>query len=312
MTLNRRIYFSFVAVAIAACASIVYRYLNPSAIFDLYFPFCAARVIRLGLGDPYKMCIVAYGGRIYANYPMTTIVAAMPFEPLGYMGALLLWSLEVGLLTFGILRTGQYWRLLMFATVPFYQAFISLQWSPLLAALMFLPELLPLALIKPHIGLPIILTNLTRRRFIACAAFGLFTFVIDPLWPLKWWEHALTYDGAIPLLTMPVGLMLPLVLLRRNDSRARFTGLMSLVPQRGFYDTFALWTITSSPRELLALSAFNWIGFAIASLIPAWSYPLIFGTCYLPVLAFILRPTAAEWRRRLELRISARHSSVRL
>lgn len=293
--MRRRLYFSTWAFAIALGTQFIYRIIAPrfgfAPVYDLWTPICGAHNLLLGL-DPYNLRCVPDAGRLYPSNPMTTILVSLPFAPLGYLGAMVLWSLGVGLLTYGILRGGEPWRLLLLTSAPFVQAFLFLQWSPLILAVFYLPELLPLALAKVQIGLPIILTHLTRRRVVVCAAFVILTFIVDPWWLFKWLPQARSYDGFIPLLVLPFGLCLPFALFRWQNRSARFLALLSITPQRGFYDALLLWTIPQSPRQMLALSVSSWIGYLAWSLTGQWNlHPLfVVASCYLPVLALQLVP----------------------
>jgi hypothetical protein len=166
---------------------------------DLNPPLCSARQLLLGL-EPYSGCATNYGGLPAAQYPMTTILAFLPVAWLpGSLAAALIWGGINSLLFFAIIRTGKPWRLLVFASGPYAMAFLYHQPSPLIAAVMLLPFLLPVALVKPQTGIPVILTHLTPLRVIGCLAFLALTFIVYPRWPWTWWESARNYDGVIPL-----------------------------------------------------------------------------------------------------------------
>jgi hypothetical protein len=280
----REVVYPIAAAFLALFLSVVYRARVPDAVNDLWFPLCGAYALLNGV-DPYRSACVPVG---YASNPLTTILVVLPFEPLWFLGTMLLWSLGVGLLAYGALKKGGRWPLLIFTSASFWNAFLTLQWSPLLTAITLLPSLLPLALVKPNVGLPTILTNLTPRRILACGAFLLLTFIVDPLWVLKWLPQTAAYDGFIPLLILPLGPLLLLSLIRWRDPRVRFFFLMSLVPQRGFYDALLLWVLPDSPRQLVLLSATSWIGFIGAFSFHLNAPLLVLLTIYFPMLAMIL------------------------
>src|SRR5207244_5572360 len=54
------------------------------------------------------------------------------------------------------------------------------------------------------------------------------------------------------------GPLLALTLLRYRERDARFLFLMAVVPQRWFYDSFILWLIPKSRREIIWTVFFSW------------------------------------------------------
>lgn len=294
MPLRRRLEVSGIAFMVALTVQMTYRVSNLNAINDLYFPICAAQKLMKGILPYDGTCIIFAGGHLYPPNPLTTILVVLPFAPLDYFGGIVMWSLGVAFLVYGILCTGETWRLLMLLSAPFFVSALTLQWSPFITAIYFLPELLPLSLAKPQIAIPVILSKLNHRRFIGLCAFCLLTLLIDPFWPFKWWPQAQTYDGFIPLLVFPLGLFLLMPLLNWRDRSNQFALFMSAVPQRGFYDALLLWTLPATPLQLLALSACSWIGFLAWSLLfgAVWnSHPFfVVASCYLPAVAMLVYP----------------------
>lgn len=279
--------FIFLTIAIGLISCGLSRYWTRSYWPDLNPPLCSARRLVSGL-EPYVNCAtVYYDGNPAAQYPMTTILALVPLAALpGSWPVSVAWGLVNGLLAFGILRTGQPWRFLIFASGPYALAFVYHQPSPLIAAVMLLPSLLPLALIKPQTGLPVILTNLTPRRALACLIFIALTFAVYPRWPLAWWQTARNYDGVIPLLS-PFGFLLFLALLRPRSRESWTLFLFALVPQRSIYDLVPLMLLPRSKIQTGAIVALSWIPVlslflsgagARAALMPVLSI-------YLPILA---------------------------
>ena len=65
------------------------------------------------------------------------------------------------------------------------------------------------------------------------------------------------YDRFIPLLVFP-GPLLALALLRYRDRDAHLFLLMAIMPQRWFYDTFILWLIPKTRRQILWTVFFSW------------------------------------------------------
>jgi hypothetical protein len=274
-------------------ASSLYRFQTTSASADMSWPLCAARAVLVDV-DPYAPpCYVIYDGEWQATMPLTTALVTLPFLPLEGLAASAVFGLSSGLLAYGLLREGQAWRLLLFTSAVYWQAFKWLQWSPLVTAVALLPWLLPLALVKPHIAIPVVLTRLTWRRALACAAFVALTFAIDPTWPWRWLPTTGTYSGYIPLLVLPLGPLLLLALSRWRTEPGRFLFLMAAVPQRASYDQTALWLIPQTAWEMLALSIWSWIALIL------WNSPTSVIAIYLGALALLLyRPLYARFVQR--------------
>lgn len=236
-------------------------------------------------------------------YPLPAGIIALPFVGLApEVAAGLFIGLSAALLAWGVLREGEYWRLLVFASMPFWQAVQVVNWSPLLLALMYTPVLLPLVLAKPHTGLPILLARLTWPRLIACGVFGLISLAILPDWPLQWLADLEAYTGRPAVLLLPLGPLLLLSLLEWRNERVRFFLYCSLVPLRAFYDYILLWYVVGSARQALVLSILSWVVYFGWYLAPGLSAALwVLLGLYLPLLAMVLWPRlqarrAGLWR----------------
>ena len=175
-----------------------------------------------------------------------------------------------------------------------------------MSAILLLPSLLPLALIKPQTGLPIILINLTWRRLLALVMFISLAFIVYPGWPLAWYAQAKNYDGVIPLLALPLGPLMLLALLKWREKDMRFLFLMACVPQRALYDLTPLYLLPKSLRQMLAACFLSWAAFV--PLLAAnyyWGSPprqvfLSLAFVYLPLLAMQFIPTLAAKLNRAE------------
>ncbi|MFN8500284.1 hypothetical protein [Kouleothrix sp.] len=300
MSLRTRIYISL-AIGMAV---LVIRLL-PLARFgnDTAWPHCYAQQLLAG-GDPYgPACryIDPATGQAFPANPLTTAVVLLPLAPLSQAhAAALAAAAGAGLLAFALLRGGQAHRLLVLLSAPALHALWYAQWAVLLLAAALLPALLPLTLVKPHIGLPIALTRLTRRRALACATFGLATLLILPDWPLRWLGQIGGFSGYVPLLTVP-GALLALALLRWRDPDARYLLLCAAVPQRALYDAPILAAALRSRAEVLAWTLATWLYWPLLALLgaaPPWPARLIVLCAYLPLLALLLRRPAMQPRGR--------------
>jgi hypothetical protein len=227
----------------------------------------------------------------FEQYPLTAALFALPFVSLRpELAAGVFWGISSFLLAFGITRRG-YTRLLIFLAYPYWAGIIAVQWSPLIAASGFFPLLLPATLAKPQIGLPLFLTRLSLRGLLACAVVGFVSLVVKPNWPLLWFRQVGKYQHFIPVLVLP-GALLLLALLRYRNRDAQLLFFSALMPQRWFFDSFILWLIPQSRREIIWTVFFSW-----GAGIWRWYHmPSSFtqvGRCaviflYLPMLAVVL------------------------
>src|SRR5437879_4735485 len=74
--------------------------------------------------------------------------------------------------------------------------------------------------------------------------------LVMPGWPWLWAGHFYLCYRFVPLLIVP-GPLLALALLRYRDRDALLLLLAALMPQRWFYDTFILWLIPKTRREII-------------------------------------------------------------
>jgi hypothetical protein len=232
------------------------------------------------------------------QYPLTAALFALPFVRLQpELAAGLFWGISSFLLAFGLTRHGGT-RLLIFLAYPYWAGILTVQWPPLIAASAFFPLLLPATMAKPQIGLPVFLTRLSRHGLLACAVVAVASLAVMPGWPSLWLKQTGNYEHFIPLLVLP-GPLLLLALLRYRTRDAWLLLLAALMPQRWFFDSFILWLIPRSRREILGTIFFSW-GAGIwrwyhmpHSFTEVGRWTVIF--LYLPMLAVVLlRKTEAS------------------
>jgi hypothetical protein len=197
----------------------------------------------------------------YANsrqlYPLTAAIFGLPFvlfRP--ELAAGTFYGVSSALLAFGLTKNG-YQRLLIFLAYPYWAGILTAQWPPLIMAGAFLPFLLPAALVKPQLGLPVALTRSNKFGALACLGLLLVSLAIMPHWPVFWISNISHYDRFIPLLVFP-GPLLALALLRYRDRDAHLFLLMAIMPQRWFYDAFILWLIPKTRRQIIWTVFFSW------------------------------------------------------
>lgn len=231
------------------------------------------------------------------QYPLTAGLFALPFVRLQpEFAAALFWGISSAVLAFGVTRHG-YHRLLIFLAYPYWAALLTVQWSPLITAAAFFPLLLPVTLAKPQVGLPVFLTRPSRAGWAACFLLGLVSLILAPAWPRLWLRQWTAYERFFPLLVLP-GPLLLLALLRYRDRDARFLFLSAIMPQRWFFDSFTLWLIPQSRREIVWTVFFSWgAGLGRWFHIPHTStevgrWTVIF--LYLPMLAVVLLRTRSR------------------
>ena len=92
---------------------------------------------------------------------------------------------------------------------------------------------------------------------LACLGVFAITLIAMPQWPRLWLGQLGHYEHFVPLLVLP-GPLLILALVRYKDKDAWLLFLAALMPQRWFFDTFILWLIPRSRRELIWTAGFSW------------------------------------------------------
>jgi len=195
------------------------------------------------------------------QYPPAAALLGLPFVKLtGEIAGALFFGISSGLLAFGLTRTS-YVRLLIFFAYPYWAAMLTAQWSPLVAASAFFWWLSPVALMKPNISLPVLLSNLSRRAVMACGTVLAVSLALTFRWYGEWPRQLAHYGHFFPIAVFP-GFLLLLALFRLRQSPLDKDALMlllaALVPQRWFYDTFTLWLIPKSRREIVFTVAASW------------------------------------------------------
>jgi len=190
-------------------------------------------------------------------YPLTAAFFGLPFLRLTpEIAAGMFWGISSFLLALGLTREG-YGKLLIFFAYPYWAGILTVQWSPIICAAAFFPLLLPTTMAKPQLGLPVFLTRMSLRGVAACAVLAAVSLAVMPNWPRLWLRQIGNYDHFFPLLVLP-GPLLSLALLRYRDRDARLLMLAALMPQRWFYDSFILWLIPQSRREIVWTVFCSW------------------------------------------------------
>ena len=193
----------------------------------------------------------------FEQYPLAAAFFAFPFLRLQpELAAGLFWGIGSALLAFGLTRHG-YTRLYVFFAYPYWAGSINAQWSLIITASAFFPLLLPVTMVKPQVGLPVFLTRVTRKGLIACLALAALSLAVLPNWPRLWIGQWHNYEHFVPLLVLP-GPLLLLALLRYREGDSWLLLLSAAMPQRWFFDTFILWLIPKSRRQIIWTSFISW------------------------------------------------------
>jgi hypothetical protein len=240
---------------------------------DMQWAMCYARELLSG-ADPYStVCQRHIFGMSWPAAPLTLVLLVLPFAAAfsnDVVAAAVAVGLSYGLLTWALLRRRAFPCLVVLLSFPSLQACFLGTFSPVLLVAALLPACLPVTLIKPHIGLPIAITHMNRRRALACVLFAGISLVVDPTWPLRWLPLTLSYSGYIPCLTVP-GIVLLAALWRWGDGwhnqDMRYLMLCMFVPQKA-PDALVLVAALRTPLEMGLWAASSWLVFGAELLFP--------------------------------------------
>ena len=191
-------------------------------------------------------------------YPLPAALFGLPFVHVRpEFAAGLFFGISSALLAFGITRQGLHY-FLIFLAYPYWACLITVQWIPLIMASTFFWWLSPAVLAKPQIGLPVAASRGTRYGALACVAVILLSILVMPHWPILWLTETKKYIRYVPLLVIPGPLLLAAMARYRNRD-AWLLFLAACMPQRWFYDTFFLWLIPKTRRQIVFTAGISWI-----------------------------------------------------
>lgn len=230
-------------------------------------------------------------GQPTATYPLTTAVAVAPLAAAAglvstayqyELTAALIIGLSVATLAYGLLRTGEPWRLWLLVSFPAVQCVQVANWSMLILAAWYVPALAALMAIKPHVGIVAALRH-PWPAMAGAGALGALSLLLWPSWPFDWLATTGGYSGRPLALLLPIGpLLLALLALRR----AWWGVALALVPLRPFYDWLLCAILVTSQRQMLLWVAASWAAYgAWFAGLPLWAAAAI---CWAPAM-FVLR-----------------------
>jgi hypothetical protein len=266
---------------------------------DFGFQLRGARDLLAGR-DPYD----SPPGPYNILYPLPAIMLAIPLAWLNdFAAGGVFFGISSGLLAWLILRKGEPWQLLIFLSWPFFYALLFAQWSPLVLCLYFTPAFLPVLVMKPQNALPLALTQRPSWLGIGLTlVIGIASLVIYPTWPFVWLKQTSSYQGIIPpLLTLPLGPLLLLALLRYREQKAWLLVSMAAMPQRVLYDQLALFMVPGNRLEMLIFMLCSWLSLPVLLIFGGWIHLpggwklWILLTLYLPALGIVFAPVLGGW-----------------
>jgi hypothetical protein len=179
------------------------------------------------------------------------------------------------------------------------------QWTPLVTCLWFSGLFASLALVKPQIAIPMLLTEKPNKAGLAVAiVLGILSLVIYPTWPMVWLKQLSGYKGTVPpFFFLPLGPLMLIALIRWRNRGAWLLFLMALMPQRVVYDQLPLLLVASTGRQLTFLVVASWATLPALLYFGGWnSMPggwqtWILATLYLPALLVVLVGRAHEGKK---------------
>ena len=240
-----RWYPSLMAAAGAALSAYVvlaYRFDKPLGGSDFDQLWQSARALLVGL-DPYAAIGPGDPSRFQFPlfYPLTAALIAVPFAPLSFRLARLVFAAMAGGVLGYAFGRHRPWLWPTLFGVPFMLAARNVQLSPLLTAAFVFPWLGWLAAAKPNLGLVMLAGSSSRHAVLilltGSAALLLLSLALRPDWPWEWIRALTTAHHFRPLILRPGGAIMLMALLRWWDPDARLLLALALVPQTGlFYD----------------------------------------------------------------------------
>jgi hypothetical protein len=200
-------------------------------------------------------------------------------------------GLSTALLVYAGTRDG-YQRLPIMLSVPFCNAVIWPQWAPIITAAVLLPNLLPLALAKPSIGIAAFASRPSWRGGVASVVVLAASFAVLPTWPLDWLAAVRQHAGVLPLFNVG-GPLLLLAAVRWRAWQARLLLAMACAPQLP-YDVLPVLLVARTFKQQVVLTLCSWLS------VFTWPYAVVLhhndwmgwlvAWIYLPALVMVLWP----------------------
>jgi hypothetical protein len=189
-------------------------------------------------------------------YPMTAVLAALPFSvlPLSWADATFV-GLGMGLFAYAVTGAGQADpRLLMGVSGAGILALQTAQWSPLLSAGAFVPAVAPFWACKPTLGLALLAAYPSTRAVAGMAALTAISLLAWPSWPWQWLDAIKAGTHIIAPIARPGGWLIVIALVRWRLPEARLLVAWACMPQTPvMYEAVPLFLTVKTWRESAAL-----------------------------------------------------------
>jgi hypothetical protein len=195
-------------------------------------------------------------------YPFTAAVIAMPLALLPIkLGVSLFVGGGAAALGLAVTR-GPWWRAGILVSSSFFITVQTSQWSTWYAAALTYPALLCLVVAKPQFAMLAICRWPTGWAVGMGLLLVVASLLMLPDWPGLWLKQLGPYEGFVPIRVAP---WLGLVVLWWRDWRARLLFVMACMPQHKYwYDQLPLYFICATPRQMLWMLTFGWVGLGLA------------------------------------------------
>jgi hypothetical protein len=241
-------------------------------------------------------------------YPLP---AVLPFTLLASFPVLVsrvvMSSLGCGLLAYGIARTDARGLVVFFSRAFYVNAWYA-QWTPVLVATWYFPELAAFISAKPSIGVAMLPGvrdwRRARRGLLIAAALTAVAFLVQPTWLVDWKAAVDTNSHLRPWITVPGGALLLLALFRWRRWEAQLLVAFAIIPQT--FHPLATLPLVLLPGSLLGKATIaaltylpNWVlvkepfGSRLAAATPedlfAMYGMIVLWTVLIPTLVFVLQ-----------------------
>jgi hypothetical protein len=280
-------------------------------IHDFSQALFGARALMHG-ADPY---VLVGRGRVFESrwpvmYPATAFAAAIPLTLFtDGVASVVFVAISAFLLAYGSTRSSWH-RLPMFASVAFISSVQMAQWSILMTAIFFIPQLAAFVAVKPQSALPILIASPTRGRIsfslVGAVLLLAVSLLLYPGWLEEWWAIIRHGEQFSPPLLRQGGFLLLLTLLRWRRPEARFVLFMACMPQSwAWYNALSLLAIPATYREACVLSLLSSVGGLGASYFIRDSSPASYAAWGAALVAFAYLPATIAVLRRPNVRARA-------
>lgn len=233
---------------------------------DLTQLWVAARGLLAG-HDPYALVGPgrAFNAPYVLMYPLTAVVPLLPLARLALPVASATFAgIAGGAFAYALTATG-WWPLVGMLSGSMLIASQEAQWSPLLAASTVVLPLGVVAAAKPTIATAMFCARPSWWPIGGGLVLLALAFALEPHWLQHWWAAIHTTGPGRPApyyapVTLGIGPLIPLALLRWKRPEARLLAVLALIPQTvGLYESVPLFLVPRTWWEALSLLALSYV-----------------------------------------------------